>query len=131
MKKVCAQWVPILSPLRRSRTWQTIATLGAPRYTVLPHPPYSPDLAPSDYVLFDAMKNVMRGKTFSNNELQAVVQHWHQDTRKNGLLFKYRTCRNEGRGAWILAGNTSNIICIYFVPIDGYCEEKTFSVNHF
>ncbi|XP_023712939.1 uncharacterized protein LOC111867376 [Cryptotermes secundus] len=43
--------------------------------TVLPHPSYSPDLAPSDYALFDAMKDVMRGKTFtSNDELQAVVQ---------------------------------------------------------
>jgi hypothetical protein len=37
---------------------QTIATLGALGYTVLPHPPYSPDLAPSDYALFDAMKDV-------------------------------------------------------------------------
>ncbi|PNF41453.1 hypothetical protein B7P43_G13390, partial [Cryptotermes secundus] len=45
---------------------QTIATLGALGYTVLSHPPYSPNLAPSDYAIFDAMKDVMRAKTTSN-----------------------------------------------------------------
>ncbi|XP_023708250.1 histone-lysine N-methyltransferase SETMAR-like [Cryptotermes secundus] len=62
---------------------QTFATLGALGYTVLPHPPYSSDLAPSDYALFDETKDVMRGKTFSSSdELQAVVQQWCRDTPK-------------------------------------------------
>src|SRR5215468_5493586 len=34
----------------------------------LNHPPYSPDLAPSDYFLFRVMKNFFRGKCFSSDE---------------------------------------------------------------
>ena len=38
------------------------------RYEILPHPPYSPDLAPSDYFLFPNMKTWLGGKRFSSNE---------------------------------------------------------------
>jgi [histone H3]-lysine36 N-dimethyltransferase SETMAR len=31
-------------------------------WEVLPHPPYSPDIAPSDYHLFRAMDNFMQNK---------------------------------------------------------------------
>ncbi len=37
------------------------------QWDVLRHPPYSPDLAPSDFALFPALK-VAIGKKFSNNE---------------------------------------------------------------
>jgi histone-lysine N-methyltransferase SETMAR len=33
----------------------------------LNHPPYSPDLAPSDYFLFRVMKKFLRGKRFSSD----------------------------------------------------------------
>ena len=32
------------------------------------HPPYSPDLAPSDYFLFPDLKKCFRGKRFSDDE---------------------------------------------------------------
>ncbi|KOX75615.1 Histone-lysine N-methyltransferase SETMAR, partial [Melipona quadrifasciata] len=35
-------------------------------WDVLPHPPYSPDLAPSDYYLFLSLKNSLRGKSFTS-----------------------------------------------------------------
>ena len=38
------------------------------RYEILLHPPYSPDLAPSDYFLFSNMKAWLAGKIFSSNE---------------------------------------------------------------
>ena len=34
----------------------------------LPHPPYSPDLAPCDFWLFPTIKNELRGRRFSSNE---------------------------------------------------------------
>lgn len=37
-------------------------------WEVLQHPPYSPDLAPTDYHLFRSMSNQIRGVTFSNDE---------------------------------------------------------------
>ncbi|KOX73116.1 Histone-lysine N-methyltransferase SETMAR [Melipona quadrifasciata] len=35
-------------------------------WDVLPHPPYSPDLAPSDYCLFLSLKNSLRGESFKS-----------------------------------------------------------------
>jgi len=32
----------------------------------IPHPPYSPDLAPCDFFLFPRMKGQMKGKRFAN-----------------------------------------------------------------
>ena len=44
---------------------QTIKDCG---FELLDHPPYSPDLAPSDFYLFPKMKNELRGKHFSDND---------------------------------------------------------------
>jgi len=46
-------------------TRQKLLQLG---WDVLPHPPYSPDLAPSDYYLFRSLQNFLEGKTFPSNE---------------------------------------------------------------
>ena len=35
---------------------------------VMPHAPYIPDLAPSDYHLFRSLQNHLNGKTFDSNE---------------------------------------------------------------
>lgn len=37
-------------------------------WDLLPHPPYSPDLAPSDYHLFRSLQNSMNGKKFQKEE---------------------------------------------------------------
>jgi len=34
--------------------------------TVIPHPPYSPDLAPCDFFLFPRMKCQIKGKCFAD-----------------------------------------------------------------
>jgi histone-lysine N-methyltransferase SETMAR len=46
-------------------TRKVIRTL---QWTVLPHPPYSPDLAPSDYHLLSPLKDAIRGKKLENDE---------------------------------------------------------------
>ncbi|GFV08472.1 histone-lysine N-methyltransferase SETMAR [Trichonephila clavipes] len=35
---------------------------------ILPHPPYSPDLTPSDFWLFPQLKKQLRGKRFASNK---------------------------------------------------------------
>ncbi|KAJ4451979.1 hypothetical protein ANN_03463 [Periplaneta americana] len=66
------------------RPHATIRELG---FTVLPHPLNSPDLAHSDYALFDSMKEGMRGKKLTtNDELHAVVQQWRRDTPKEWFV---------------------------------------------
>ena len=47
------------------RSCQKIAELG---WEILSHPPYSPDLAPSDYYLFLSLQNFLRGKKFKNEK---------------------------------------------------------------
>ena len=37
-------------------------------WTVMPHPPYSPDLAPSDYHLFPKLKDHEGGKRFKSDD---------------------------------------------------------------
>jgi len=49
------------------------------RIKLLPHPPYSPDLAPCDFFLFPRIKKEMKGKSFNNVEnlaraVQAVAE---------------------------------------------------------
>ena len=48
-------------------------------YEILAHPPYSPDLAPSDFHLFPSMKSFLKGKRFKNDEsLISEVKAWLQ-----------------------------------------------------
>ncbi|XP_054729335.1 histone-lysine N-methyltransferase SETMAR-like [Anastrepha obliqua] len=45
-----------------------MAKLHELHYKLLPHPPYFPDLAPSDYWLFPNLKRWLQGKIFRSNE---------------------------------------------------------------
>ena len=44
------------------------AKLAELRYALLPHPPYSADLAPCDFFLFPNMKKWLGGKRFKSSE---------------------------------------------------------------
>ncbi|UYV74828.1 hypothetical protein LAZ67_12001161 [Cordylochernes scorpioides] len=53
------------------------------KWEIFTHPPYSPELAPSDFHLFPALKWHLGGKHFANDdEVQAEENHWlrRQDT---------------------------------------------------
>jgi hypothetical protein len=56
-------------------------------WEILPHPPYSPDLAPSVYHLFLSLSNNLRGDFFNNN---AELQNWLDEffTAKPADFFK-------------------------------------------
>lgn len=47
------------------KTRQKLQELG---WDLLPHPPYSPDLAPSDYYLFRSLQNSLAGKSFTSDD---------------------------------------------------------------
>lgn len=47
---------------------KSIATMAKLHFELLPHPPYSPDLASSDYYLFADLKRMLQGKRFGSNE---------------------------------------------------------------
>ncbi|KAF7266605.1 hypothetical protein GWI33_020106 [Rhynchophorus ferrugineus] len=46
----------------------TMAKIHELGFELLPHPPYSPDLPPTDYFLFSDLKRILAGKKFSSNE---------------------------------------------------------------
>jgi len=59
---------------RTLATQKKLAYLG---FQFLDHPPYSPDLAPSDYQLFSGLKKQLKGRHFSSEaEVIAVVETW-------------------------------------------------------
>ncbi|KAF7266367.1 hypothetical protein GWI33_020392 [Rhynchophorus ferrugineus] len=43
-------------------------------FELLPHPPYSPDLAPSDCFLFSDLKKMLAGKKFSSNGEEVIAE---------------------------------------------------------
>ncbi|UYV66603.1 hypothetical protein LAZ67_4002270 [Cordylochernes scorpioides] len=81
---------------------QTLAHISRYGWTLMPHPDYNPDLAPSDFYMFHKLKNYLRGKTFENDEMIFhEVRRWF---RKQDVAFsqsgfvsrKERWC-TEGR----------------------------------
>jgi histone-lysine N-methyltransferase SETMAR len=99
-------------PHTAKKTMKAIGRLG---WELLPHPPYSPDLAPSDYYLFPRMKEYLRGNHFASNEdLKKEVERWlrQQDetfyTRGLEKLFdRYEKCIELG-GAYIEKCSVAN-----------------------
>lgn len=80
-------------------------TLQELKWEILQHPPYSPDLAPTDFHLYRSLSNEMRGVTFKNEEdlknwlnkffetrtgdfwrngINKLVERWEQVVNNNG-----------------------------------------------
>lgn len=74
-------------------------------WEILPHPPYSPDIAPSDYYLFKSLEHFLRGKEFKDkneiqtslsdfflskpkqlyqNGIESLVKRWHEVIENDG-----------------------------------------------
>lgn len=57
-------------------------------FTEISHPPYSPDLAPSEYYLFSKLKSDLQGRKFeTDDDLQAAVEA-HFATKEDKYFFK-------------------------------------------
>ncbi|XP_046562536.1 histone-lysine N-methyltransferase SETMAR-like [Haliotis rubra] len=70
------------APVHTSRV--SLAAVDECGFEILPHPPYSPDLAPTDYHLFPNVKKHHRGRRFEDDhELTTAVETWIQDQEKD------------------------------------------------
>jgi histone-lysine N-methyltransferase SETMAR len=75
----------------------TISKLTELKYELLEHPPYSPDLAPSDFHLFPNLKKALRGKRFSSDEeVIAAVEGYFEGLPEN----HFRTGIHELENRW-------------------------------
>ena len=68
-------------------------------YELHPHPPYSPDLVPSDFFLFADLKRMLAGKKFSTDEeviaeTEAYFEDKEKSYYKNGIGKLY-DCHNR------------------------------------
>ena len=61
----CSQGTKLSIPHTSLVTRKKLLELG---WEVMPHPPYSPNLAPSDYHLFRSLQNHLNGKIFDSNK---------------------------------------------------------------
>ena len=73
-----------------------MAKLNELGFDLLPHPPYSPDLAPSDYWLFADLKKMLQGKRFgSNKEVIAETETYFE--AKDKFFYKHGIEKLEKR----------------------------------
>ncbi|XP_035228106.1 uncharacterized protein LOC118200271, partial [Stegodyphus dumicola] len=71
--------------------------LAKTKTTILPHPPYSPDLAPYDFFLFPELARCLQGHQFqSSDEVKCALQAELKDMVKNG----FQTYLNELYRRW-------------------------------
>lgn len=89
-------------PHTAARTVDTIRQMG---WILLPHPPYSPDLAPSDFHLFSALKKPLRGKHFADEEdMKRAVTQWVRKTPRDFFSDGIRRLSNRWRKCLSLKG---------------------------
>lgn len=77
------------APAHRSQ--QAVDAAASCGFEVLEHPPYSPDLAPSDFHLFPKLKAQIRGKKFDNDDavfaaVESTLDTLDEDFYSQGFL---------------------------------------------
>ncbi len=82
----------------------TRQTLEKFRWEVLPHPAYSPDLAPSDYHLFRSLSDHLRGKHFDE---PAALEKWIEDffNQKSSDFYRNGIMDLERRWGFVVDNN--------------------------
>ena len=74
----------------------TAAAIAAKGWSVLPHPAYSPDLAPSDFHLFGPLKDYLRGQKFHDDEsVKAAVKAWIRQCSPEFFLDGFKNWRTR------------------------------------
>jgi histone-lysine N-methyltransferase SETMAR len=76
---------------------------------VLPHPPYSPDLAPSDFHLFRSLQNHLNGKTFKNDE---ELKNWLDEffDSEPAAFFKSGMDKLPGRWEYVVNNEGAYVV---------------------
>jgi histone-lysine N-methyltransferase SETMAR len=73
-------------------------------FSLLPHPPYSPDMIPSDFHHFPKLKEHLRGQNFgSDEEVNSAMRNFFREQNsvfyKNGfkkIVYHWRKCIEVG-----------------------------------
>ena len=57
-------------------------------FEILPHPPYSPYIAPSDFYMFLKLKSYLRGTQYGNNEVVIEAVHEYFGDQETAFYFE-------------------------------------------
>lgn len=88
------------------KSMKTMAKLNELGFELLPHPPYSPDLAPSDFFLFSDLKRMLAGKKFkSNDEVIAETEAYFDEKEKSYYKSGIEKLENRYTRCIALEGN--------------------------
>jgi hypothetical protein len=83
------------------------------------HPPYSPDLAPSDFHLFGPLKHHISGERFPDDDaVERAVRAWFQQQPKvfQGLVKRWDKCLNLCEDYV----KKINVVCMSLSPFDSF-----------
>ena len=86
---------------------KSLAAIQQCGFQQLNHPPYSPDLARSDYFLFRVMKKILRCKRFSSDEeVKEAVTTWFEEQSKDFFFFQEDkvVATKVGEVYWVIGG---------------------------
>jgi hypothetical protein len=73
---------------------------------VMPHPPYSPDIAPCDFWLFSKLKRELRGQRFADeDEVDTAVNKFLEGLPKNDWLDVFESWQNRMKRVIELQGD--------------------------
>ena len=102
----CVLFLHDNAPAHRAlATQKKLAYLG---FQCLDHPPYSRDLALSDYHLFPGLKKQLKGRHFSSNaEVIAAAETW-LDGQTSDFFFVFKSSINGLRSLLTFVGNMLN-----------------------
>ena len=94
------------------------------KFEVMAHPPYSPDLAPSDYHLIGTLKEALKGRRFtSEQEVKEAVHAWLVAQPKTFCSEALGSSCNDGQSALKSKGtmlkNDDNISFVFVLQL--YC----------
>ena len=93
MKKVFLQH-DNAQPHKSIKTREAITSF---EWITVSHPPYSPDLAPSDYHLFGTMKEELRGKHYTDDEVKQLPRIAFAVSHLNFTRLEYMLSYNNGK----------------------------------
>ena len=82
-----------------------MATIRENGFEIIEHPPYSPDLAPSDYFLFGNLKNYLRGTSYgSDNDVFEAVEGYFRSQNASFYLKGIKDIRKRWERCIVLKG---------------------------
>ena len=74
----------------------TTDAIAAKGWAVLPHPAYSPDLAPSDFHMFGPLKHFLRGQRFEDDDaVKCAVKAWIRQCKPEFFVEGFINWRNR------------------------------------